>query len=506
MTDDKSTNPGLNQEKELWDSDIICACQVDGEGSVIKSSKGFRALSSNSSRLASLIHPEDRSLFMDQISRVSSQGMFMERQPVRFVTPDGKILLVEVSAQPWRHDSDQGGAMVSWWERTGDVAAGWEEAEEHEGFIDMVKNFVESLGDPVVLLSTGGRIIHVNQAFHDVLGFRRSEIIGDPVGVLFEPRKERMQQAMMRFAQAMKTGKMHDVAMKWISRQGAKVPVTMSGSVIRSATGELAGMVVVGRDERENAFLKDLEVKNRELKKAYEDLKRLDEMKDEVLSLVGHELRAPLANILGYAEFLLEWDITEHERLDYLRIIYQESQHLRRLVNDILDITRMEAGRMRYSYISSSLSQAVHAAVSSVMADVENKNINLTLNLDDQLEPIEFDPDRIQQVITNIVYNAMKFTPPGKSIHVTTGPVEGGQRVSIRDEGIGIETGQGEKVFQKFGQIMDVKHHSEGAGLGMPIAKLIVEEGHKGKMWFESEGTDKGTTFWFTLPEKREED
>ena len=116
---------------------------------------------------------------------------------------------------------------------------------------------------------------------------------------------------------------------------------------------------------------------------------------------------------------------------------------------------------------------------------------------------MEFDPDRIQQVVTNILHNAIKFTDEEKSIGITAERIEEGVRVSIRDEGIGIEPRDAARIFSKFEQVTDVRHHHDGAGLGMPIAKKIIEEGHGGRIWLESEGRGKGTTFKFILPDKR---
>jgi len=219
---------------------------------------------------------------------------------------------------------------------------------------------------------------------------------------------------------------------------------------------------------------------------------------------VGHELRAPLANIVGYSEFLREWEITEDERIEYVKIIYQEGQRLSRLVNDVLDLTRMEAGRMSYLYVTDSVNRIVQASLDSLSPDVEDKQLMVIVDLDDQLEPMEMDPDRIQQVATNVINNAIKFSHQGKKLHVKTEPVEDGVRVSVADQGLGIDPQDADKVFNKFEQIIDVSHHSIGAGLGMPIAKQIIEEGHGGRLWFESDGKGRGTTFKFTIHERKE--
>lgn len=493
-----------------WNSTILWLCRTDGEGNVLASTPGFQDLLGDDGKnplpfpLSEFIHPEDRPAFLDHLKRMIGGQQQMERRMVRLISSGGRVWPMEAVGEPWLQESQPRSAILVWWERTeGDDAIFWQTPDERESFWTGLKNFIGNLFDPVVLLNTEGRIIHINQAVLELTGYRRAEIMGHPVACLFENSPDKISQAMLRFAKLMRRGEMHDVPAQWRDREGRPVAVSLSGSVMRSNSGELIGMVVVGRDERKNALLAALEKKNEELSRLNQELQRLDQMKDDVLSLVGHELRAPLANILGYAEFLNEWQLSPEERKEFTRVIYQESQHLRRLVNDILDLSRMEAGRMFYNYVSDSINRVVHEAVKSLRVDLEKKLIQLELKLDDQLEPLEFDPDRIQQVITNLLHNAIKFSPPGKHIRVITEAIEGGIRLSVADEGPGIEADQMTRIFNKFEQIIDIRHHHEGAGLGLAIAKRIIEEGHKGRIGVESRGKDQGAVFWFTLPEKR---
>lgn len=496
----------------VWDSISFCICRTGPDHSITRLSPGFIKMVMGQTQehapieIPPLIHPEDRGTFIEELEGILSNGNIMEKRPVRLVTPDGRVLLLEVSGERTAGAGEDPGVVLVWWERSDNgFPVALDASEKLDEFTEASKTFISNLFDPVVLLNTEGRIVHVNPPLQEMLDYHRHDLIGSPVAMLFEREPDRIKESMLKFAKLMRTGRMRDVSYSWRNRDGRKIPVTMSGSVIRSDTGELIGMVLVGRDERKNALLADLEKKNRELAEAYMELKNLDRMKDDVLSLVGHELRAPLANILGYSEFLKEWDLAEEEKENFVRIIYQESQRLSRLVNDILDLTRMEAGRMSYHYVTDSVNRVVQAAMDSLSADAENKRIRLEAELDDQVENMEFDPDRIQQVVTNIVHNAIKFTEPGKRIKAWTENVEGGVRVSIADQGAGIDPEDAHKVFEKFEQIEQVDHHSEGAGLGMPIAKQIVEEGHGGKIWFESPGRNQGTVFRFVIPERRRE-
>lgn len=506
----KSENINETGEKleSPWSSNVVCMCTTDREGKLKFFSPGFANLVSSKTEdmpadIHSLIHPEDLDKFSAELEKVASSRTFLDKSSVRMVTPDGRIISMEIKAEP-RHEKGGIPDIIFFW---------WEKAEKENGramldlesFQEVAESFITSLFDPVILLNTEGRINNVNPPLLELLGYRRFELIGKPAAVLLESRSENLKKGMLKLAKWMRTGSMRDISAYWKTKEGTMVPVTMSGSTVRSNSGELIAMIIVARDERQNALFKDLERKNRDLEEAYEELKRLDQMKDDILSLVGHELRAPLANILGYAEFLYEWDSPPEEKENFARIIYQESQRLSRLVNDILELSRMEAGRMQYYYHQDSINRVTQAAADSLWADAEKKKLNIELDLDENLDSMTFDADRLQQVVTNILGNAIKFIEAGKSIRVNTRTTEEGALVSIADEGPGIDDKDASKVFNKFEQVDDVKHHSIGAGLGMPIAKQIVEEGHGGRLWFESEGKSagRGTVFYFTVPAER---
>ncbi len=453
-------------------------------------------------RLGRFIHPDDRQSFIGDLDQACQCGKFLERRSVRLVASDGRVKKVEVLGEPRYADGRVNGVTLTWKD-----AAGAEETrasrEEIESLHEIIHRFVDSLLDPVVILSNEARIAYVNEPCRKMLGYGRYELVGKPAAAILEKDPERYSRAMIKFIKSIRSGALAGASTSWIGKKGTEVPVTMSGSVIRGQGGDLMGMVLVGRDERENALLKDLEKRNDELARAYDELRRLDRMKDDFLSLVGHELRAPLANILGYAEFLSEWDMEAEEKSKFIKIIYHESQRLTRLVNDILDLSRMEAGRMSYQYVTDSINRVAMAAADGLRADAEKKNVILDLSLSQVLGKAEFDPDRIQQVIANVIHNAIKFTDAGKKVTVSTVPVEDGLMVSVADEGEGIDPADAARVFNKFEQVGDVSNHSKGAGLGMPIAKQIIEEGHGGRMWFESPGRGLGSVFSFTLPERR---
>lgn len=246
---------------------------------------------------------------------------------------------------------------------------------------------------------------------------------------------------------------------------------------------------------------KNLELRrySEELQKALEELKTLDKSKDDFLALVSHELRTPLSSIVAYTEVLLdEMPETEEEEKKYLGIIKDESDRLTRLINNVLDLSKMEAGRMPFNFQLVKLAALIDASVAG-LTGLANKHQHTIVNdLKNSSLSVNVDPDKIIQVMSNIVSNAIKYTHDGGTISISGEVKDSMVKISIADNGVGIKKKDLDKVFDKFHQIEDVDHHSEGTGLGMPISKIIIEN-HKGKIWLKSV-FGKGATFYFTLP------
>ncbi len=491
---------------DIWTSVNLCLCRLSQGLNLIQATPGFCRLAGldlplpANTEIATLIHPEDHSDFQGFISAISSEDTLIPSQILRMVTPDGRVTRVEVRAEAIG-PVDQPDVMLMFVDSQPDQRLD-EQADQDSlaEFWSVSESLMAGILDAVMLVSIEGKIVQFNAAAEILLGYPSYEIMGRPVGSLFSKSADGVQKATLRFARIMKLGRVRDVSMNVYSREGEKVSVLLNGSVVRSRSNELIGLVLIFRDMTKDRSMKELRLKNRELTRAYDKLKTLDNLKDNLMSLVGHELRAPLSNILGYSEFLTG-EVSEEESKQFSRIIYDESRRLSRLVNDILDMSRIDAGKLNYYFVKDSLNRLVEVSLDAVSKMARAKDIRLVLDLDRELEPMEFDPDRIEQVIVNILTNAIKFTPEGKSITISTEREDEAQRLSIKDEGRGIPEDQAYKVFNKFEQIDELRHHTDGSGLGMPIAKGIIEEGHAGSIWFESDGLDTGATFYFRLPQ-----
>jgi signal transduction histidine kinase len=232
-----------------------------------------------------------------------------------------------------------------------------------------------------------------------------------------------------------------------------------------------------------------------------EKLKELDEMKKDFVSSVTHELRSPLSAIETYVNLLLDKN-PEYERENFLRIL-KNIARLRHFINDLLDSAKIEKGKMEIVKIPFDLVSAVNDIIELFRIQASEKKIALDFSTKLNILKINGDEDRVKQVVTNLVSNALKFTPSGGKIAVGCQLTadEKSAEVSVSDTGIGIPSEDAERIFLKFEQVKGIREQikgPKGTGLGLAIAKGIVEL-HGGAIRVESE-LHKGTTFYFTLP------
>jgi len=243
----------------------------------------------------------------------------------------------------------------------------------------------------------------------------------------------------------------------------------------------------------------ELAEKHKKLESAYKELQTLDKAKDDFLSLVSHELRTPMSSILVFSEMLLNGVIDSEEKIKHIHAtIIKNCNRLSRLINDVLDLSKIEAGRMVFKREVLNIQDMIEETVNGFQSLIENRSISVDYrNVPDDIFLLG-DRDKITQVLTNILSNAVKFNSEGGSITIAlTGSSTTGT-VSIKDTGKGIPGEDIPKVFDRFHQLDTIDHHINGTGLGMSISKSIIER-QGGRIWIESE-PGKGTTVFFTLP------
>jgi signal transduction histidine kinase len=223
--------------------------------------------------------------------------------------------------------------------------------------------------------------------------------------------------------------------------------------------------------------------------------------KSEFLATMSHELRTPLNAIIGFSEVLLQqmFGPLNPKQAEYLDDVLSSGRHLLGLINDILDLSKIEAGRMELDVDTFSLVEALQNGVTMVRERAARHRIALALDVAPGVDLIEADPRKVKQVLFNLLSNAVKFTPDGGRVDVTAAHANGDIVIAVKDTGIGISPEDQERIFEEFQQARRQTQRSrEGTGLGLSLAKRFVEL-HGGRIWVESE-PGKGSTFTFTLP------
>lgn len=350
-------------------------------------------------------------------------------------------------------------------------------------------DIIESVPLGLVAIDYRDHIHMINSTAEIALDVRRQDAVGADYHVTLPPQVTDVVDNLQKSDNLEEV----EIAIGKSGRETQYLGVTLTP--IRSEDGtEKSGHVMVFRDLR--------------LSREVQKLRELDAMKNDFLSLVSHELRTPLTSIMAYSETLMMDDegAVPREWREYIGVIYNEGKRLCRLIDDVLDLTRMEAGKMSYNYEMQDPNEVIGSVIMSLNPLIEEKGHHLSLDLAEDLGDCRLAVDRYTQVLTNIISNAIKYTEPGGDIVVKSeksAPFPGSLvptlLVMVQDSGIGIAKENLDKVFSKFEMVESVKHHTSGTGLGMAICKQIIEEGHGGKIWLESE-LGKGTKVFIKVP------
>lgn len=336
----------------------------------------------------------------------------------------------------------------------------------------------DSVLDPIIICDAQGRIEAVNAAAGRVYGYEAGEIIGRNAGVLVEQSGDSQIPA----AQFPWTHEMSEAVFSrevpGLRKDGSVFPADVSVGPMRMPTG--LHTVAVVRDISER--------------------KRMEALKDEFVSTVSHELRTPLTSIAGSLGLLMGGAAgVMPEKADRLLAIAQGNcQRLVRLINDILDIEKIQSGKIRFDLAPIDLRTLAHRSLDEVRPFAQSLNVSMAL-AEGPSPNVSVDADRLTQVLTNLLSNAAKFSPSGSIVEVSVSEEGAMARLSVRDQGPGVPEAFRARIFSKFAQAdgSDTRQKG-GTGLGLAIAKEITER-LGGRLWFESE-VGKGATFHVDLP------
>ncbi len=249
----------------------------------------------------------------------------------------------------------------------------------------------------------------------------------------------------------------------------------------------------------------ELERSNEYLQNANKKLKELDRLKNDFVSMVSHELKTPLTAMKTSSEFLRESECNREIKEEMLDLIIRNIDRQARMVDDLLDISRIESGKMKFTPEDVNIKEIIEIALHNVAKHAKDKSINIMVNCPENVPVIRTDKDKLIRVFVNLLTNAIKFTPEEGEVTIIVEDHEDHLQTSIKDNGIGISKEKRDKIFDKFYQVdSTATRKAGGTGLGLAIIKGIID-GQGGNIYLESE-TGKGSTFTFRLPKELKED
>lgn len=267
------------------------------------------------------------------------------------------------------------------------------------------------------------------------------------------------------------------------------------------ASGDFSKQVDVPNRDELGTLANNLNRMNNELSLLYLQLETANRHKSEFLASASHELRTPLNAIIGFSGILKKrmfGDLNE-KQAEYVEDIYASGNHLLSLINDLLDLAKVESGRIELDVKQFDLPAALENSITLLRERANRHGILIDLAIDEGLSSFMGDERKLKQIMLNLLSNAVKYTADGGRIGVKAGPADGGVQISVSDTGVGIKPEDQQAIFEEFRQVGDDSHKREGTGLGLTLTKKLVEL-HGGRIRVESE-VGKGSTFTFTLSE-----
>ena len=358
---------------------------------------------------------------------------------------------------------------------------------------------VQSSDDAIVSKNLDGVIRSWNAGAERMFGYTAEEMVGKPISLLIpvtRPDEEALILARLRSGQQVD----HFETVR-VRKDGRQIHVSVTVSPIRDSTGQVIGASKVARDitDRKRAETEREQLLAAE-RRAHEEAQRHSRMKDEFLATLGHELRTPLNAVLGWATMLEGKRVEDPEIMHGLEVIRRNARLQGKLVEDMLDMSRIVSGKVRLNVQPVDLASVIDATLEAVRPAAIAKEVRLERALDASARPMSGDPNRLQQIVWNLVSNAVKFTPKGGAVRVAMGRVNSQVEISVSDTGQGIAPDFLPYVFDRFRQgDASTTRQQGGLGLGLAIVKHLTEL-HGGTVRAKSAGLGQGASFTVLLP------
>jgi len=365
----------------------------------------------------------------------------------------------------------------------------------------LYKNIVERSPDGIITMNLEGVVTSCNNAAATQFGFPKDELLGKTfinIGLLETPNILKYQEI---FSSTLRDEVVEPLEIDLIRKDGSSFLAEIRINSLKE-NSRIIGVQVITRDITvQKQAEEELKKSKQRIELQNIKLKKLDELKSNFLNVTSHELRTPITPIKGYLQMLLKQKIgyITEEQKKILKIIQRNTNRLDHLIQDLLDVSRLESGTMKFIPEKTDVRVLLRETVETMQASADLKNIKINTELKDYMPELTIDKERIKQVIMNLLSNAIKFSPDNSSINVRAKKEEDVVLFEVQDFGRGIPEDKQIKIFETFYQVDSGKDRKfGGVGLGLSISQGIVNA-HGGEIWVDSI-LGKGSTFGFTLP------
>lgn len=357
-------------------------------------------------------------------------------------------------------------------------------AEEKQA---MLAAIIASSDDAIISKTLKGIITSWNPAAERMFNYTEVEAIGRHISLIIPP--DRLNEETYIIGQVISGNKVDHFETIRLAKNGNLIPISLTISPIKDTSGRIIGASKIARDISEQKATQE------EKAGLYKQLEELNDKKDEFIGLASHELRTPLTSISGYLQILAQRITDEKNRL-FLKKALQQVNRLSSLVNDLLDVSKIEAGKLQFAVENFNIRHVVDEAIELISHASHRHQITIHSYLPELF--IHGDAHRIEQAILNLLTNAIRYSPDGNRIEVFLNTNADEVTIGVKDFGIGIHPDKLNNIFHRFYSVSDSTPTAAGLGIGLYLAHEIITR-HNGKIWAESE-LSKGSTFWFTLP------
>jgi PAS domain S-box-containing protein len=455
-----------------------------------------------------ILIPPDRQAEEDEILARIRRGERVDHFETVRLTKDGRAIDISLTVSPVR---DASGTIIGVSKVARDITERKRAAAALAAQQEWFRVTLASIGDAVIATDARGRIVFMNPVAEHLTGWRmdtaRDRMCSEVFNIVNEKTRRGVESPVARvLREGVVVGLANHTLL--IAADGTERPIDDSGAPIRNRDGRIVGVVLVFRDVSERRRVeveRETAVSERERllvaeRTARGEAERANRLKDDFVAMVSHELRTPLNAILGWTDLMLKKRDDPTLAGRGLEIVARNTRLQTQLISDLLDISRIVSGKLRLDMQSVHLASVVEAAVETIEHAAEAKGVTVERQLDNAIGPMAGDPNRLQQVVWNLLSNALKFTPKGGRVRVMLRRKGSQAEIEVEDNGVGIRPDFLPHVFDRFQQADASRaRRFGGLGLGLSIVQNLVQF-HGGTVTAESGGEGLGSRFTIALP------